>query len=192
MTVSYLALLRAINLGPNNKIGMHDLAKIFVEAGCKNVRTYIQSGNVIFEATTELSARLPELVSREIRTRFGHCIPVILRTIREMREVVGRNPFFKEGAAEDILHVLFLADRPKPTAVRGLDPDRSPPNQFVVRGKEVYLLFPQGFARNKLSSVYFDSKLGTTGTVRSWRTVSKLLGLMEEKLSSSDHRPPLA
>lgn len=181
MTVTYLALLRAINLGPKNRIGMHDLVKLFAEAGCKNVRTYIQSGNVIFEATPELSAQLPDLIGREIETRFGHSIPVILRTIREMREVVGHNPFLRAGAAEDILHVLFLADRPKPAAVSGLDPDCSPPNQFVVRGKEVYLLFPQGFARNKLSGAYFDSRLGTTGTVRNWRTVGKLLALMVEK-----------
>jgi hypothetical protein len=67
-----------------------------------------------------------------------------------MREVVRNNPFRKEGAAEDILHVMFLADRPKPGATKSLDPDRSLPNQFVVRGKEVYLMFPAGFARTKL------------------------------------------
>jgi uncharacterized protein (DUF1697 family) len=181
MSATYLALLRGINLGPKNKIPMPDLAEVFTKAGCKEVRTYIQSGNVIFEATPKVSARLPQVIAKEIQRRFGYMVPVMLRTTRDMRDLVHENPFFKEGAAEDILHVMFLADPPKPDGVKSLDPDRSPPNRFTVRGKEIYLLFPAGFARSKLTSSYFDSKLGTIGTVRSWRTVTKLLELMKER-----------
>ena len=126
MSTTYLALLRGINLGPKNKISMPDLAEVFTKAGCKGVRTYIQSGNVIFEATPEVSTRLPELIAKEIQRRFGHKVPVMLRTTGEMREVVRKNPFLKEGAAEDILHVMFLTDLPKPGAAKSLDPDRSP------------------------------------------------------------------
>jgi uncharacterized protein (DUF1697 family) len=181
MLTTYLGLLRGINLGPKNKISMPELVEVFAKAGCQDVRTYIQSGNVIFEAVPEVSVRLPELMMKEIQKRFGHKVPVMLRTTGEMREVVRENPFFKEGAAEDILHVMFLADRPKSGAAKSLDPDRSPPNRFMVRGKEIYLLFPEGFARTKLTSSYFDSKLGTIGTVRSWHTVTKLLELMEQR-----------
>ena len=181
MPTTYLALLRGINLGPKNKISMGDLAEVFAETGCQGVRTYIQSGNVIFEASPEVSVRLPELVTKEIEKRFGYKVPVMLRTTREMRQVIRENPFLEEGAAEDVLHVMFLADLPQPGAVKSLDPDRSPPNRFNVRGSEVYLLFPEGFARTKLTSSYFDSKLGTIGTVRSWRTVTKLLELMEQR-----------
>jgi uncharacterized protein (DUF1697 family) len=180
MPTTYLALLRGINLGPKNKIAMADLSQVFSEAGCSDVRTYIQSGNVIFTAAPELSARLPDLITAQIQKRFGHKVPVMLRTIGEMRAVVRSNPFLKEGAAEDTLHVMFLADLPRPGAANSLDPDRSPPDRFIVRGKEVYLLFPQGFARNKLTGSYFDSKLATIGTVRTWRTVIKLVGLMDE------------
>jgi uncharacterized protein (DUF1697 family) len=178
MSTIYLALLRGINLGPKNKIPMLDLVEIFTQGGCKDVRTYIQSGNVIFQANPEVAARLPDLMTKEIQKRFGHKVPVMLRTASDMREVIRNNPFLKEGAAEDSLHVMFLADRPKPGAAKSLDPDRSPPNRFVVRGKEVYLLFPVGFARSKLTSSYFDSRLGTIGTVRNWRTVTKLHELM--------------
>jgi uncharacterized protein (DUF1697 family) len=83
---------------------------------------------------------------------------------------------------------MFLTNLPKPGAVKSLDPGRSPPNRFIVRGKEVYLLFPEGFARTKLTSSYFDSKLGTIGTVRSWRTVTKLLELMEGHLTPRSAR----
>jgi uncharacterized protein (DUF1697 family) len=178
MPTTSLALLRGINLGPRNKIAMSDLAGIFNQAGCGDVRTYILSGNVIFKASSELSGRLPDLIKAQIEKRFGYKVPMMLRKVGEMRAVIRNNPFLKEGAAEDILHVMFLADLPKPSAVKSLDPDRSPPNRFIVRGKEVYLLFPHGFARNKLTSSYFDSKLGTIGTVRTWRTVIKLLELM--------------
>ena len=181
MSNTYLALLRGINLGPKNKISMPDLAELFSRAGCTDVRTYIQSGNVIFEGAVKLVDRLPELIAKEIQKRFGHKVPVLLRTTREMGEVIRQNPFLKVGATEDVLHVMFLADLPKPGAVKSLDPDRSPPSRFIVRGKEVYLLFPAGFARTKLTSSYFDSKLGTIGTVRSWRTVNKLLELMKER-----------
>jgi uncharacterized protein (DUF1697 family) len=181
MATTYLALLRGINLGPKNKISMPELADVFANAGCQDVRTYIQSGNVICEAIPEVSVRLPELITKEIQKRFGHKVPVMLRTTGEMRGVIRENPFLEEGAAEDVLHVMFLADLPRPGAVKSLDPGRSPPNRFNVRGKEVYLLCPEGFARTKLTSSYFDSKLGTIGTVRSWRTVTKLLELMEQR-----------
>jgi uncharacterized protein (DUF1697 family) len=181
MPTTYLALLRGINLGPKNKIAMPDLAEVFSEAGCSDVRTYIQSGNVIFTASSDLSARLPDVITAQIQKRFGHKVPVMLRTLGEMRAVTRSNPFLKEGVTEDILHVMFLADLPKPSAVKSLDPDRSPPNRFIVRGKEVYLLFPDGFARNKLTSSYFDSKLGTIGSVRTWRTAIKLLELMAKE-----------
>jgi uncharacterized protein (DUF1697 family) len=174
----YLALLRGINLGPKNKIAMPELSEIFSQTGCSDVRTYIQSGNVIFTASPELSRRLPDLIAAQIQERFGLKVPVMLRTLAEMRGVIRTNPFLKEGAAEDILHVMFLANLPKPGGANSLDPNRSPPNRFVVHGKEVYLLFPHGFAQNKLTSSYFDSKLGTIGTVRTWRTVKKLVELM--------------
>jgi uncharacterized protein (DUF1697 family) len=181
MATTYLALLRGINLGRQNRISMPDLAEVFGKTGCQGVRIYIQSGNVIFEAMPEVSVRLPESITKEIERRFGYKVRVMLRTTREMREVVRENPFLEEGAAEDVLHVMFLADLPQPGAVKSLDPGRSPPDRFNVRGREVYLLFPEGFARTKLTSSYFDSKLGTIGTVRSWRTVTKLLELMEQR-----------
>jgi uncharacterized protein (DUF1697 family) len=181
MSPTYLALLRGINLGPKNTIPMPDLAKMFIKVGCSNVRTYIQSGNVVFDATPEVAAQLADLIKEQIRTRFGHKVPVILRTVEQMGAVVRKNPFIKEGAAEDTLHVLFLADLPDLGSVENPDPNRSPPDTFIVRGQEVYLLFPNGVARTKLSNQYFDSKLGTIGTMRNWRTVTKLLELMDGK-----------
>src|SRR5258708_19554283 len=157
---------------------MPELADVFAKAGCQDVRTYIQSGNVIFEAIREVSVRLPELITKEIQKRFGHKVPVMLRTTREMREVIRENPFLEEGAAEEVLHVMFLADLPQPGAVKSLDPGRSPPNRFNVRGKEVYLLFPEGFARTNLPTSYFHSTLRPLVTLTRCRPVTNLPQLL--------------
>ncbi len=101
-----------------------------------------------------------------------------MRTAAQIGEVIRNNPFVEAGAAEDTLHVLFLADQPSARSVDDLDPDRSPSDVFIVRGREVYLRLPNGVARTKLTNDYFDAKLATTSTARNWRTVTKLFELM--------------
>lgn len=179
MANTYLALLRGINVGGNNKLPMKDLVEMFVAAGASDVRAYIQSGNVIFRANVGLAERVPGLIAVRIDKRWGYRTPVVLRTTEDLRGAVRNNPFLQAGAQEETLHVMFLAAQPEPGAVAGLDPDRSPPDAFAVRGREVYLRLPNG-ARSKLTNAYFDSKLGTISTVRNWRTVNKLLEMMEE------------
>lgn len=152
---------------------------MFTEAGCRDVRTYIQSGNVVFSAAPGLAKRLPDLVSQRIADRFGYRVPVVWRTADEFRQVAVRNPFLKSEADVDSLHVGFLADLPTPRDVAALDPKRSPGDSFKVRGRDIYLCLPNGMARTKLTNAYFDSKLETTSTFRNWRTVLKLLELTQ-------------
>jgi uncharacterized protein (DUF1697 family) len=175
-----LALLRGINLGGKNKVPMKDLTGMFVEAGCKNVQTYIQSGNVIFNAAPGVAARLADLISAQIAKRFGYRTPVVLRTRKQLGKVIANNPFLAAGAPEDTLHVMFLAEVPSPPRVASLDPDRSLPDSFVVSGQEVFLRLPNGVARSKLTNAWFDAKLGTVSTGRNWRTVVKLFEMMAE------------
>jgi len=177
MSLTYLGLLRGINVGGKHKLPMKDLIEIFVWAGCVDVRTYIQSGNVIFRAAPEERARLPGLITTAIAKRFGYSVPVVLRTADEIAGVLSDNPLLISGVSADELHVLFLADLPAGRCVEDLDPGRSPPDEFAVRGREVYLRLPNGVARSKLTNAYFDSKLATTSTGRNWRTVTKLFEL---------------
>ena len=121
-TSRYVALLRGINVGGKNKLPMRDLAAMFTEAGCTEVRTYIQSGNVVFSATPMCVKRLPEVISQRIAERLGFRIPVVLRTVDEFRQVVTSNPFLKLNADAGSLHVAFLADLPNPRRVAALDP----------------------------------------------------------------------
>jgi uncharacterized protein (DUF1697 family) len=152
---------------------MRDLASMFEDAGCENVRTFIQSGNVIFTATSSVSKGLAGVITSQIAGRFGYKVPVILWTAQQLREVVSNNPF---PLAEDTLHVMFLADRPSPAKIAALDPNRSARDAFIVRGQGIYLQLHA--ADTKLTNAWFDSKLGTVSTVRNWRTVTKLLAMM--------------
>jgi uncharacterized protein (DUF1697 family) len=158
---------------------MKDLIEIFVEAGCADVRTYIQSGNVIFRAESDASPLLPGLIAAAISKQFGYSVPLVLRTDAEIVSVLRHNPFLSLGAPQDELHVLFLADLPARRLVEELDPNRSTPDEFAVRGRDVYLRLPNGAARTKLTNAYFDSKLATTSTGRNWRTVTKLFELSQ-------------
>lgn len=172
-----IALLRGINVGGKNKLPMKDLVRLFVDAGCEEVRTYIQSGNVVFRTGSADVEEISSIISASILARFGYQVPVITRTAGELQEIMEANPFLEAGAEADKLHVMFLADLPDSASVDSLDPERSPGDEFAVLGREAYLHCPNGVARSKLTNSYFDSRLSTTSTSRNWRTVRKLLEL---------------
>lgn len=172
-----IALLRGINVGGKNRLPMKELAALFVEAGCEDVRTYIQSGNVVFRTGSAVGEEIASIISASILERYGYQVPLITRTAGELQEIMEANPFVEAGAEADKLHVMFLAELPESAGVESLDPERSPGDEFAVVGREIYLHFPNGVARSKLTNSYFDSRLSTTSTTRNWRTVRKLLEL---------------
>lgn len=176
---AHVALLRGVNMGGKNRLPMGDLAQIFVEAGCADVRTYIQSGNVIFRASQAKAEKLPGPIAKRIAEVFGYRVPVVLRTAGQLGGIIQNNPFLKAGAPEATLHVLFLASRPEASNIAQLDPGRSAPDAFLVRDREIYLHLPNGVADSKLTNAYFDSKLATICTGRNWRTVLKLHEMMQ-------------
>ena len=176
----YVALLRGINNVGSRRLLMSDLAAVFQEAGCEDVRTYIASGNVVYRASAALARRVPALVEAAIAARSGFQSPVVTRTAAEMDAIVQANPYAREAAKNHkLVHVAFLRDRPSAAQVSALDPDRSPPDTFVVKGREVYLHLPNGVARSKLSTMWLDAKLGTVSTSRNWRTVLTLREMVE-------------
>lgn len=171
--MKYACLLRGINVGGKNKLPMKELAALFAAAGCTDVETYIQSGNVVFEAPVPVAKQAPGAVSEAIQQQFGYRVPLILRSAAELEKVVAGNPFLAQGAAEKELHVYFLADQP----AAELDAKRSPPDEFVLQGREIYLRLPNGMGRSKLTNAYFDSKLKTVCTARNWATVLQLTAM---------------
>jgi uncharacterized protein (DUF1697 family) len=177
---AHVALLRGINVGGKNPLPMKELAAMVEAAGASDVRTYIQSGNVIFRASPAIARGVAAAVSAAIAGRFGFTAPVVTRSAAELEAIAESNPFLGRGADPATLHVVFLADEPAPERVAALDPRRSPPDELEVRGREIFLRCPNGYARTKLTNAYFDSKLATTSTVRNWRTVLQLVELAQK------------
>jgi uncharacterized protein (DUF1697 family) len=174
----HVALLRGINVSGKNKLPMAELAQMFEDAGCQEVETYIQSGNVVFAAAARLARRVPTTIREAISESFGYDVPVIIRSTGELESIARDNPFVIERAEPKALHVAFLAKEPASTQIADLDAHRSPPDRFAVLGREIYLCCPQGIGRSKLTTAYFDAKLKTTTTIRNWRTVTRLLEMV--------------
>jgi uncharacterized protein (DUF1697 family) len=175
---TYVALLRGINVGGKNKIAMKDLQSSFVALGHGEVTTYIQSGNVVFRSASKQASKLGLAIEHEISKAFGLKIGVLVRTPSDFDNLIKNNPFHEPARDPAKLLVMFLDGAPSPDAVAGLDPRRSPPDEFVVRGRDVYAYCPNGFGRSKLSIDYFERRLQTRATARNWNTVLKLADLM--------------
>src|SRR5258708_27950095 len=126
----FVALLRGINVGGKNMLPMRELVALFGDAGCKDVSSYIKSGNVAFSASRRVAKTVATAVEASIAKRFSLRVPVVLRSADELEEVSRKNPFLEAGAAPETLHVMFLSDRPDPKSVAALDPRRSPPDEF--------------------------------------------------------------
>lgn len=173
----HLALLRGINVGGKNKLPMKALVALVEGAGCESVRTYIQSGNVVFRASAARAQALPAALSKALRTDFGYTIAVVTRTATELEQALAANPFVDEGADPTSLYIAFLAARPTKAHAGALDPERSPDDRFRLIGRELYLCLPNGVARTKLTNAWIDKALATISTVRNWRTCAKLLEL---------------
>jgi uncharacterized protein (DUF1697 family) len=174
----HVALLRGINVGGKNMLPMKMLAEIFATTGCTDITTYIQSGNVVFCAGNKIAKELGGVITKQVEKQFGLKVPVVMRSAAELDAVIRGNPFLKAGAADEALHVLFLADLPGADLVAGLDPARSTPDEYVVVGRDIYAKLVTGAAKTKLTNAYFDSKLKTVSTMRNWRTVLKLAEMM--------------
>ena len=174
MKDTFVALLKGINVGGRNRLAMAELKSMFQAAGCLSPRTYIQSGNVVFRSTREEAHGICDAVRAALTERLGTDIPIILRSREELARIAGDNPFPAAEEEPRLLHVGFLSDRPTSDRISALDPSRSPPDEFAVHGREVYLYLPNGAARTKLTTAYFDRTLGIVATFRNWRTVKTL------------------
>lgn len=171
---AFAALLRGINVGGKNMIPMTELKTSFSTLGLEDVVSYLQSGNVVFRSSGK-AVDLAKQLERQISRDFGLEVPVILRTGAELSRIAERNPFLGDESQLSKLFVVFLDRRPAANAVRELDPDRSPPDRFDSRGRELYLHTPNGAGRSKLTTDYFERRLGARATARNWNTVLQLV-----------------
>jgi uncharacterized protein (DUF1697 family) len=176
----FIAMLRGINVTGHKIIKMEALRASFAALGFKNVKSYVQSGNLIFETPTGSNAVLSAKIEKKILRDFGHAVPAFLRTAKEMAEVVKRNPFPKDPAIDQSkLHVTFLADVAPKTAAELLQPLAAGAEQIRVNGREIYLYCPLGYGQSKISNNAIEKKLSLGATTRNWRTTNALLTMSQ-------------
>lgn len=176
---TFVALLRGINVGGKTMIPMPELKSLFASLGLEDVTTYIQSGNVVFSSSSGDGQALAAAIEEQIDETFGLGTTVLMRTPTELTEIAGSNPFLGRETDLTKLHVVFLSGPPAADAVDELDPMRSPPDEFSVRGSEIYLHLPNGAGRSKLTIDYFEKRLGVRATARNWKTLINLIELTE-------------
>jgi len=176
-TRTYVALIRGINVGGHNRISMAELRSVFSSLGHQDVTTLIQSGNVVFGSGAGDAAAVAREIELRLAADFGLGVSVLLRTPPELAQVAGNNPFLTGETDLARLHVLFLDGPPAAGAVAGLDPIWSPPDRFNVHGREIYVHYPNGAGRSRLTVGYFESRLGVSATARNWNTVLRLVEL---------------
>jgi uncharacterized protein (DUF1697 family) len=170
---TYVALLRGINVGGRAKVSMSELRHLFADLGYAGAKTYIQSGNVIFTASLRSPSRSAAEISARVEKDLCVKCSVLLRTDRQLVEVLENNPYLADGVELSSLYVAFLEKQPSREQSTGLVVPPGETAEFTVAGREVYLHYPDGYGRTKLSNTYIERRLGVA-TTRNWNTVTKL------------------
>lgn len=174
----WILLLRGINVGGKNPLPMRELVRDLTTLGLDRVRTYIQSGNAVFRAAGKTSAALAEEISAAIGSRHGFRPQVLVLSADALRSAIGRNPFPGAEAEPTTVHLFFLASAPATPNTSALESARSPTENFNLDDQVFYLHAPDGIGRSKLAATA-ERHLGVTATARNWRTVTKLLELVD-------------
>lgn len=177
---TFVALLRGINVGGKAMLPMKELAAILGEIGCQNVKTYIQSGNAVFESTDKNAARLADRIGGEIKKRRGFAPHILLLELKDMERAINDNPFPEAETDPQSLHLGFLAAVPSSPDLKKLESLKSATERFQLGNHVFYLHAPEGIGRSKLAA-NAEKLLGVPMTDRNWRTVCKLLEMAKAK-----------
>ena len=176
----FVALLRGINVGGKNKVPMAELRALCDEIGFSNVRTYIQSGNLLFVGAGTASEHEARL-EKAIQSRFGRPIPVIVRSGTKWPAIVASNPF--EEAARDEPNRLMLClskAKPRPDAGQALQERAKDGERVRLTGEALWIHFPSGAGTSKLTPSWIDRMVGSPVTSRNWRTALQLQHMLSE------------
>jgi len=181
-----IALLRGVNIAGHNKIKMEVLRDLCVSLNCETPQTLLQSGNVVFKTPSKNTEQLAKSLETAIERKLGFRPNVLARTVPELRGIIARNPFAKRsGIDPGKLVVTFLGVEPNPQARKDLLAMDIAPEELHVKGRELFIYFPDGQARPKLSWPRVEKIIGPAYTSRNWNTVTKLLQLAESLEVSS-------
>jgi len=174
----YIGLLRAVNLGGATQLRMESLRELLHRMGLEDVRTLLQSGNVVFRSTGAREAELEQLLTQRVVHELHVPTELFLRSVEEWETVLSRNPFPRE-ARDDPGHLVVVALRAAPPADRWptLTASISGRERVQGAGRHAYIVYPDGIGRSRLTMARVERSLGTTGTARNWNTATKLAAL---------------
>jgi uncharacterized protein (DUF1697 family) len=182
---TYISFLRGINMAGHKIIKMEDLRQVFTDSGFKNVRTYIQSGNVIFQAEKTNPKDLAKKIEKIILEKYSFEVPVIVIEPGELKIILQNNPFLKDKLKDlTYAHITFLSDEPASENIDKIRKAQYLPDEFELTGKIIYVNCPNGYGKTKLSNSFFESKLKVSATSRNLKTSNELL-VIAEKLNLS-------
>lgn len=181
MEKTYVAILRGVNVSGKTMIKMVDLVKSMEKAGYEKVKTYIQSGNIVFKSDGNDTEKIRRHISEVIQKDFGATVPTPIVSGEYLKKVIQMNPFLSRADIDiSKLHVTFLESKPLPEKVEAIDAEKYLPDEFTVVNEGIYLYCPNGYGTTKLSNNFFESKLKLTATTRNWATVNRLAKMAEE------------
>jgi len=180
---TYIALLRGINVGGKNTLPMKELAKLLEDLGSHNVKTYIQSGNIVLQSKEKNATRLANKIRAGIKERFHFEPHVLLLKIQELETAIKNNPFPEAESEPTTLHLGFLASAPKDPDMQKLKSIGKENERFVLKSNVFYLHAPDGIGRSKLAASA-EKLLGVPQTGRNWRTVCQLMDIVKGLIAS--------
>jgi len=177
---NYIALLRGINVAGHNLVAMSDLCHLIAELGFAGARSLLQSGNVVFRGKRLAEAALERRLEQETQQRLNVSADYLVRTAKQWDQVVAGNPFPQQARdSPNQLVVMFLKSVPPPQNIVALRVAISGPESLREEGRHLYIIYPAGIGRSKLTGNLIEKKLGVRGTARNWNTVLKLAALCE-------------
>lgn len=174
-----LSLLRGINVGGHKKVKMSDVAQLYGSLGFTDVRTYVQSGNVVFSTQHEDATRVAKQIEKGLKDALGLNVTVFVRTTSELTDVVEQNPFKKNEPIR--VHVTFLSTQPHDVPTDRIEAAKADGELLSVHNREVYLFLPDGQGKTKLSNSFFEKVLNVRATTRNWNTVTALLNMTKQE-----------
>ena len=175
-----VSFIRGINVGGNKMMPMADVKALYESMGFKEVRSHLQTGNIIFQSAAGDSAKLGKRIEAAMEKTFGFHRDVMIRTPAQLESVIKHNPFKKETSGPSWLVVMFLAGAPDKAAVQDLQGAYTGPEKFHVSGTEMYIYYPGGMGRSKLGNAFIEKKLKVAGTMRNWNVVTRVAAMMNE------------
>ena len=178
--ITYIALFRGINVGGHSKLPMADLVKILEGLGAQKVKTYIQSGNAVFQYRETDAVELAEAISFEVNKKCGFAPKVLLLTAEDLDRVMDENPFPAPEGEASTLHLGFLAAEPENVNFEKLTALQAKSEHYCLTSKVFYLYAPDGVGKSRLAA-RAEKIIGVDMTDRNWNTVCKLKEMVENQ-----------